>query len=449
MTTDSQDDLRARLLEIAALRSTSTIPAETFLTDFLRVNRSIRGGARGFLGAVTFALDRQRMRTLLLLGWDGVAMPPAPIGPAEEAIGALYRWLREDLHEEPREALAKVQRALEIARPRIPTRIAWPETPPPPVIDAIEAGDRALTDDRARAARLSAHPHLLDRWTAQWGADLAEDFARAAQNPAPLDLRADDREAVLAVLAAAGVEAMATPHAPQGIRLQRKVALAKVAGLDPASLEIQDEGSQLVSLALGLEPGMTVLDACAGAGGKTLHLAALLAGTGMVVAHDTDAERMTRMRERRGWREDSNIRIATPGTAGEHGPFDAVLIDAPCTGMGRLRREPDVAWRGGSIEDRLAALAPVQRECLDVYTAMLRPGGVLVYATCSPEPEETSAMIDDFLDRHPGFTTDPLPELFQRDAFAPLRDHRRHALWLLPSMHGTDGFFIARLRRSE
>jgi 16S rRNA (cytosine967-C5)-methyltransferase len=453
----SRDDLRAHLLELYARVVESATPVDAFLAAFLRRRPQIRGKARNFLGAVLFVMLRARARVLLMAGWNGRLDDAAGVmSPGEEACLALYRWLREDMGHPAAEAEAMARTALKLARERVlPDRteaVVWPADWPAAAAARVD-GPRPWPAGSllARAAAGRVAPEILERWEAQF--DLGEAAALAASlgEPAGLDIRAaggaPGREAVLAILRRAGVSAVPTPFAPTGIRLGRKVPLAQVHGLDASMYEVQDEGSQLVSVALGAAAGWRVLDACAGAGGKALHLAELVGPEGEVVAHDIDGERLERLATRPTFAGAGRIRLAAPGEPGEPGSFDGVLVDAPCLGMGRLRRDPMIPWRG-SLAPRLAAVTALQRECLDRYAKMVRPGGVMVYATCSPETEETSSVVAAFLRTHPDFVADPLPAPFGRGELAHFAAPGGGAVWLLPSIHGTDGFFIARFRRA-
>jgi 16S rRNA (cytosine967-C5)-methyltransferase len=260
---------------------------------------------------------------------------------------------------------------------------------------------------------------------------------------APLDLRVNrlrgDRPQAMALLP----EAVPTPHAADGLRLPEgfrvEASEAWVSGL----VEVQDEGSQLIVRACAVRPGMTVVDLCAGAGGKTLALAADMANAGRLIASDSDAGRLGRLAPRAD-RAGATIverRLLDPGR--EAGAFadlaraaDVVLVDAPCSGTGTWRRNPESRWR--LTPDRLARLTALQARLFDLAAGLVRPGGILVYAVCSLLAEEGERQATGFLARHSGWVAEPdgLP------AGRPLEAGRL----LTPARDGTDGFFIARLR---
>jgi 16S rRNA (cytosine967-C5)-methyltransferase len=205
---------------------------------------------------------------------------------------------------------------------------------------------------------------------------------------------------------------------------------------------VQDAGSQIVASAARAEPGITVVDLCAGAGGKTLALAAAMRNAGRIVAADTDRARLSRLQPRaqRAGATIAETMLLDPGhelTAlnGLRGAADVVLIDAPCSGTGTWRRNPEARWR--LTPARLARLAETQERLLDIGAELVRPGGALVHIVCSLLDEEGAAQIDAFLARHPGWKADPLALPAGRPRGAGFR--------LTPAHDGTDGFFVARL----
>jgi len=210
---------------------------------------------------------------------------------------------------------------------------------------------------------------------------------------------------------------------------------------------VMDEGSQLVAELVAPPPGGRVLDACAGAGGKTLALGALLAGKGRVLALDTDGKKLEelRRRARRAGLTNVEARPIKEGPLGIKGQFDRVLVDAPCSGLGTLRRNPEARWRLTPAD--LDELPARQRAILERYAPLVAPGGRLVYATCTVDAAENDAVVDAFVRAHPDFTPVPAKEILGRARALELGDGER--LRLLPHVHGTDGFFAAVLRRTE
>ena len=263
---------------------------------------------------------------------------------------------------------------------------------------------------------------------------------------APLDVRVNrlktTREAVRALLP----DAEPTPLARDGLRLPEGSRIETLDVWTDGSIEVQDEGSQLVTRAAPVSAGMTVIDLCAGAGGKTLALAASMsgrAGEGRLIACDVDRGRLARLQPRaeRAGASGIEVRLLDGGREAEaladlDGAADVVLIDAPCSGTGTWRRNPEARWRLDAA--RLARLTGVQAKLLDLGAGLVRPGGALVYIVCSLLDEEGAGQIDAFLSRHPGWTAaDAIPE------GRPHGAGRR----LTPAHDRTDGFFVARLRR--
>lgn len=450
-----QDELRAWLLELyARYVADPGQPPDHFLGGFLRRHPVIRGKARNFLGAVFFSQLRRRPATLLLGGWDGMPSsegrllaPTHP--PAEEAVHAMVHWMISDLAMEPGAIMEHLRTALDIAAEREERAGAPLMGWCPDLADqgkqfllSTSNGADGVAPALADPLRASIPPALWERWKGRFGHERAMDLALALSRPAPLDIRVNigvvPRETVLETLHKAGVEAGPTPYSPTGIRLRRKVNLAMTAGLEPSWWEVQDEGSQLVCLACG--GGGRLLDACAGAGGKALAISSLFDGE--VFAHDIDVERLSRLKPRAALAGGRPIVTLPPGKAATAAPYDVVLIDAPCMGLGRMRRDPTVAWRQ-PFRAGMEEITAAQDECLAQYAPLVRPGGFLVYATCSFEPEETEGRLTGLK----GFAPALLPAPFDGEAFASTRSGDGSRVTLLPSLHETDGFFIGRLRR--
>lgn len=304
------------------------------------------------------------------------------------------------------------------------------------------------TDAVARlAAEWSLPDWLAGRWVARYGLDDATALAQAMADQAPTYLRVNtlrtDRDRLLAAFQAAGIPA--EPAAlPESVRVTASVAPAQWPGHAEGWWYIQDLGSMAVALAVAPQPGETVVDLCAAPGGKTTHLAALMGDQGRVEAWELHERRMARLAEniaRLGLGSvavhQGDAAVVTPDRAA-----DRVLVDAPCSGLGVIRRKPDIRWR---VTPRsIAELLPVQDALLAAAARWVRPGGVLVYSTCSTEPEENGQRITDFLAARPDFALEALPPGLPADW---LTDQPLGQLSLLPHRHGTDGFFIARLRR--
>ena len=256
-----------------------------------------------------------------------------------------------------------------------------------------------------------------------------------------MNLAKISREEALARL---DVEASPTPYSPAGIRLKGKPQINRHALFLDGSLEVQDEGSQLLAYLLAPRRGEMVADFCAGAGGKTLAISMLMHNTGRVYAMDVSEKRLRELTPRAARAGISNVHPIVLAGEGDvrakrlTGKLDRVLVDAPCSGFGTLRRNPDLKWRHG--EGAIAELAAKQTRILNAAAKLLKPGGRLVYATCSILSEENEAVADRFAAEHPEFMGLSCTELLATQRIA-VDTGERLRLW--PHRHGTDGFFAA------
>jgi len=300
------------------------------------------------------------------------------------------------------------------------------------------------------AVRLELPDWLYEKLAPVYGTSL-DALMTALNRPAPLDLRISrmSREAVQADLAAAGIEAEPTPYSPWGLRLKGKPMLNKLALFKEGVIEIQDEGSQLLALLTGAKRGEMVCDFCAGAGGKTLVLGAMMKNTGRLYAFDVAEKRLANLKPRLARSQLSNVHPQL--IAGENdtkvkrlaGKFDRVLVDAPCSGLGTLRRNPALKWSQNPAS--VDALTAKQADILASAARLLKPGGRLVYATCSLLPEENEAIVEAFLAGHPAFALKPAGTVLAEQHVAlEMGDYLR----LDPLTHGSDGFFAAVLERT-
>ncbi|NJD25159.1 MAG: RsmB/NOP family class I SAM-dependent RNA methyltransferase [Betaproteobacteria bacterium] len=311
----------------------------------------------------------------------------------------------------------------------------------------------AVADDTLPpAVRCDLPDWLHGRLVDQYGDAATTALAAALNQPAPLDLRVNtlkaDRAGVLAQLTDDGIAAGPGPLSPMAVRLRDKPALAGHRLFLDGSVEVQDAGSQLLGLLVDPKRGEMVVDFCAGAGGKTLLLGALMKNTGRLYAFDVSDRRLAKLKPRLARSGLSNVHPARI----EHerdakikrlaGKVDRVLVDAPCSGLGTLRRNPDLKWR--QDEASVAELAAKQAAILDSAANLIKPGGRLVYATCSLLAEENDAIVDAFLARRPAFRIVPATGILGRQGVALDGDRLR----LLPHEHDTDGFFAVALERT-
>ena len=392
-------------------------PADRVVSDFFRQNRGLGMRERHTLAETTYTVLRQRLlfqnlaqsgkgemeRRLVLLGWQGNAA-----------------FLRATL---------------------LDTEQRW--------LEQVGALDRSALPERLR--------HNLPEWLAErLQAEVGDQFwalIEALNGAAPLDLRVNTfkakREQVQAEFAAAGIEAVATPYSPWGLRIDGKPALHKLDVFLRGDVEVQDEGSQLLALLTDAKRGEMVVDFCAGAGGKTLALGASMRNTGRLYAFDTSGHRLAALKPRLARSGLSNVHPVQIAHERDDrikrlaGKIDRVLVDSPCSGLGTLRRNPDLKWRQSpeSIDELRVKQAAILRSA----ARLVKPGGRLVYATCSllrSENEDISNAFSEELGRE--FTACSVETLLadlHLTQASTLVDQGNLRLW--PHRHGTDGFFAA------
>lgn len=323
-----------------------------------------------------------------------------------------------------------------------PDELSW--------LERVEAIDLSTLPREVRAS--------IPSWLEERLARLPEPDAllEALNQPADLDLRVNpmkaDRDEVLAALRkglAPHHDPRPTPYSPWGIRVSGRPALSRWPQFEHGLIEVQDEGSQMLAALVAPKRGEMVIDFCAGAGGKTLLLGALMRSTGRLYAFDVSAARLARAKPRLARSGLSNVVPVAIDNENDvrvkrlAGKAQRVLVDAPCSGMGTLRRNPDLKWRQ-SVQS-LYELCEVQRRILDSASRCVAPGGRLVYATCSLLAEENEEQVQAFLARHPDFRLADAREILAGRCEALHLDGPM--LKLRPDVHGTDGFFAAVLER--
>ena len=310
-----------------------------------------------------------------------------------------------------------------------------------------------------RAVRAEVPTWLYERVSRQY-ADADALFA-ALTEAAPLDLRVNtqraSRDQVLAELRAATrqhapLHAEPTPYSPEGIRLLEKPGLTRWALYQDGKIEVQDEGSQLIARLVAPRRGEMLVDFCAGAGGKTLALGSLMRSTGRIYAFDIHARRLAGLGPRLKRSGLSNVHPAAIATENDlrvkrlSGKIDRVLVDAPCSGSGTLRRNPDLKWRFD--EKELARVNEVQQKVLRAASRLVKPGGRLVYATCSLLAEENQAVVERFVAEQPQFVPVPVVDVLRPQGIVvPGLEATAPFFVMLPHLHATDGFFAAVLQR--
>jgi 16S rRNA (cytosine967-C5)-methyltransferase len=391
-------------------------PADEALSRYFREHPQLGQQERAFVAEAAFAVLR-RKRSLEAAA--GSAAPDALVTAAAMRVLGLSARALEGLIDEP------LARAIKSFR----------------------------TEGLAPAVRVDLPDWLWGRLAAEHGEAEAQHIAQGMLNAAPLDLRVNiariTREEALARLVQAGMEARPTPHSPAGLRLAGKPPINRHPLFREGLVEVQDEGSQLLAWLLAPRRGEMIADYCAGAGGKTLAVAMLMRGTGRVYAMDVSARRLAALAPRAARAGVTNVHSIA--LSGDHdarakrlaGKLDRVLVDAPCSGFGTLRRNPDLKWRHSP--ETIDELAEKQRAILAAAARLVKPGGRLVYATCSILCEENEAIVQAFHGANAAFSPLPCSELLAAQRIA-LDTGPYLRLW--PHRHGTDGFFAAAFQRN-
>jgi len=396
-------------------------PADAVVSRFFRDNRSLGPRERATLAETVYTVLRRKLL------FDHLS--PSGSGPKERRMAILgFHGPREFL----KSALTEQEKR-------------W-----------LDDCDSIKPDDL-----LDRHRHNLPEWLVQPLKDqLGSEFIALADSlnqPAPLDLRVnavtDKRAEVRQELKLAGIASQPTPYSPWGLRLDSKPALAQLDAFARGAVEVQDEGSQLLALLLDAKRGEMVVDFCAGAGGKTLAIGACMRNTGRLYAFDTSAHRLDALKPRLARSKLSNVHPAVIAHERDDrikrlaGKIDRVLVDAPCSGLGTLRRNPDLKWRQSpqSVQEMTLKQAAI----LQSASRLLKPGGRLVYATCSLLPQENEEIAKGFTQANKEFSPLPAAEILSNLKVAGAAslcsggegggDYLR--LW--PHRHRTDGFFAA------
>jgi 16S rRNA (cytosine967-C5)-methyltransferase len=397
----------------------SPFPADQVVTHYFRQHRELGHADRGFVAEAVFAVLR-RKRSLSARCAGEVTSRRLLLAALACLQGMNRRELEGVLSESEGKWLAQAK------------AVKVEELPP--------------------AVRLDLPDWLYAEFSAQFAAEEVARLAAGLNQPAPLDLRVNSlkgsRQGVLARLLADGLAAEPCPYSPLGIRLAGKPALSKHPLFMDGSIEVQDEGSQLLGFLLQPKRGEMVADFCAGAGGKTLLLGALMRSQGRLYAFDVAERRLARLKPRLARSGLSNVHPVRIESERDirirrlAGKLDRVLVDAPCSGLGTLRRNPDLKWR--QTPASVAELCARQASILAAAASLVKPGGRLVYATCSLLAAENEAVVQAFLAQHSEFFSCPAQAILAGQEISIDIGER---LQLFPHRHGTDAFYAAVMER--
>ncbi len=400
----------------------SPFPADSVVSRYFRQHRELGHADRGFAAEVVYSVLR-RKRSLAARCFDDVTSRRLLLVSLACVQGLNRRELDVVLHE---------------------SEGKW-----------LSLAKAVKLEDLPPAVRLDLPDWLYEKLAAQYPADELNALAASLNQSAPLDLRANsiktERDALLSRLRADGLPAEPCRYSPSGIRLTGKPSLARHPLFLDGSFEVQDEGSQLLGYLLQPKRGEMVADFCAGAGGKTLLLGAMMRSQGRLYAFDVAEKRLAKLKPRLARSGLSNVHPARIESENDikikrlAGKLDRVLVDAPCSGLGTLRRNPDLKWR--QTPESVAELTSKQASILNSAAALVKSGGRLVYATCSLLEEENEAVVSAFLAAHPEFSALSASEVLSKQSIEIADLGAGEFLRLLPNRHGTDGFFAAVLAR--
>ncbi|MBP8215308.1 MAG: RsmB/NOP family class I SAM-dependent RNA methyltransferase [Propionivibrio sp.] len=403
----------------------SPFPADSVVSRYFRQHRELGHADRGFAAETVYAVLR-RKRSLSVRCGDDVTSRRLLLA----ALACVNGMNRRELDVVLREVEGKWLAEAKAVRP----------------------------EDLPPAVRLDLPDWLYETLAGQFSAEELEKLALSLNQSAPLDLRVNllkaEREPVLARLKADGLAADACRYSPIGIRLVGKPSLSRHPLFLDGSIEVQDEGSQLLGFLLQPKRGEMVADFCAGAGGKTLLLGAMMRSQGRLYAFDVAEKRLAKLKPRLARSGLSNVHPVRIETENDikikrlAGKLDRVLVDAPCSGLGTLRRNPDLKWR--QTPESVAELNAKQASILNAAAGLVKKGGRLVYATCSLLEAENEAIVSAFLATHPDFVSLSAIEVLHKQGIEiDATDSADDRLRLLPHRHGTDGFFAAVLERAK
>lgn len=409
-------------------------PASVALADWGRAHRFAGSGDRAAIGTLVFDVLRRRRSLAARMSSD-----------APRAL-----------------VLAAALRAFELTPEALAAALSTsdPHSPAPLSEDEKRCLSAASLTEAPEDVRADIPDWLLPSLKRAFSDRLVEE-GEALASRAPVDLRVNtlkaDREKVLKALSRYGAEP--TRFSPAGVRIPAPIGPARAPNVEAETghgkgwFEVQDEASQIAAALSGAGPRQQVLDLCAGAGGKTLAIAALMQNTGQIYAYDSDRQQLRPIFERLKRAGVRNVQVMDGGDRAALealGPrFDVVFVDAPCTGSGTWRRRPDSKWR--LKPEALAQRIADQDAVLSQAAALVKTGGRLVYVTCSILPEENVDRLEAFLAAHPDYALEPIETVWQRHLPGPppqSADGRTGTLQLTPARHGTDGFFIAVMRRA-
>jgi 16S rRNA (cytosine967-C5)-methyltransferase len=425
------------------------LPADQVVDRFFRTRHYLGSRDRRFIAEAVYGMIRHKLRIETVFGsvlrkFDGRPAHASLHAPVGLYLTYLLLVERGDVN-----AVSQLLGSY--------WRIHFPSLQLDQIADAVIRIDEPSRATSSIADRLSltySFPKwMVDEWLLRLGDTEAEKLCAALNSPAPTTLRVNSLKTSVKEcrerLLKEGIETERTKFSPIGLILSKRVNLPSLQSFREGWFEVQDEGSQIIPLLVDPQPGELLIDACAGGGGKTLALAALMSNRGRIIALDVDEQRLKKLQRRaeRAGAQNVKVHLAGKGSSewgtGHPEKADAILIDAPCSGLGTLRRNPGNKWRVSP--DFVEQVSLQQQRLLEQWSSLAKSGGRIVYATCTLMRKENEGVVESFLSRHDDFQLDSPSTVLSRSKLEGLSQNG--FLSLYPHRHGTDGFFAAVMKR--
>jgi 16S rRNA (cytosine967-C5)-methyltransferase len=426
-----------------------TVPADQVVDKFFRTRHYLGSKDRRFIAEAVYGMIRHKLRIETVFGSALRELDGRPTHASLHAPVGLYLTYLLLVERENVQAVSELLGSY--------WRIHFPSVQLDKITDAVIRIDKPNRATSSIADRLSltySFPKwMVDEWLLHLGETEVEQLCAALNATAPTTLRVNSLrtsvEECQERLEREGIETERTRLSPFGLILSKRANLPSLQSFREGWFEVQDEGSQIISLLVDPQPGEFVIDACAGGGGKTLALAALMSNQGKLIALDVDEHRLKKLQRRAERAGAQNVEVHLSGKGSDEWgtdhseKADAILIDAPCSGLGTLRRNPGNKWRVSPNFVEQVSLQ--QQRLLEQWSAHVKSGGRLVYATCTITRKENESVVESFLSRHDEFQLDSPSTVLSKSKLEGLSQNG--LLYLYPHRHGTDGFFAAVMRR--
>ncbi len=438
-----RSSLFGHVIELHDIIRAGKRPADVVVSEFFRSRHYLGSKDRRFISDIVYGLVRN-FKLTQVYAEEVLHLLNGPVFPKGiPSVVSIAVYCVRILDEKPADLLPDISGLWRVYIPDIDCQT---------FLDAVMIASLPVLIKQDDAKRIATHfsfpESIVREWVEQSGTKEAELLCASLNSPAPISIRVNSLASsvvdCIAALFAEGIEVQRTALSPVGLKLSKRINAQASPSYKRGLFEMQDEGSQLLSMLAEPTSGMTVVDACAGGGGKTLHLAALMNNGGSLIAIDVEEQRLRNIHERLRRAGISNAKTWLASRdqqilKGLHGKADVVLIDAPCTGVGTFRRNPGAKLT--FTETFLETVARTQREVLEEYSAMVRPGGRLVYSTCTLLRKENEDQVSSFLTRHPDFELLSAPSILRQQGVHVASE--TPFLKLLSHKTTTDGFFAA------